>query len=590
MRPCRRSLLTILCLALVAAHSGGALAQEEGQYRSRIRLDPVDALGEGYELSLEELERQIDGIADPYARSSAGRHLARHYLEQKDYPKAIEYYRTALAAQGLSDIANREMLRELAQVYLLSKDYAQAAATLERALRIDLVPEATDYLLLAQAWYHQQQYLQVVAALDEIAARNLSLTVPQQRQALALYYRAGAYAQCERLLHGLLRSEPDDPETWHQLAAVYLQQGKRQQALDQLVLARDKGVPFREPDTLLLADLQAVTGNPYGGAETLSAALAAGTVKGDAARYRRLFEFWLAAREPEKAGAALERAARLSGDTELFLYLAQLQMEREDWQAMHRTMVAACRKQLEDRFVGRANLLLGVSQLKLGDTAGARRSFINATLVGGVNQQAGRWLDFMQAEPPSRGEQRRVEGICVGPEDSRSAIADLEDVEGMPQAGGGGEAGSDGPLQTRTVPAQRFFYQQLDLPLAELGAKVPSLAAAMGVALVKAGGAIDGPLQIILQGEPGAAGEMALAFPVKGAPQGRGKYRLRRSEAFECAYAVHRGPPAELGAAVAALAAAVQASGRDPAGEVRLLFAAPTGGGDPEIEIQIGIR
>jgi len=589
MRACRGLLLLCCTLAVATPPGGSALAQEDGQYRSRIRLDP-DTLGEGYEMSLEELERQIDGIADPYARSSAGRHLARHYVEQKDYPKAIEYYRTALSAQGLSDIANREMLRELAQVYLLSKDYAQAATTLQRALRIDLVPEATDYLLLAQAWYRQQQYVQVVAALDEIAARGLALTLPQQRQALALYYRAGAYAQCERLLRGLLQAEPDDPETWHQLAAVYLQQGKRKQALDQLVLARDKGVPFREQDTLLLADLQAVNGNPYGAAETLSAALAAGSVKGDAARYRKLFEFWLAAREPERAGTALERAARLSGDTELYLYLAQLQMEREAWQDMHRTIVAACAKQLEDRFVGRANLLLGVSQLKLGDAAGARRSFINATLVGGANQQAGRWLDFMQAEPPTKRELLRVEGICVGAQGSREAIAELEDVAAMPQAAGGEEVNRDGGLQTRTVPAQRLYYQKLDMPLEEIGARVQSLATAMGVALVKAGGAVDGPLQIILQGEPGAAAGMELAFPVKGAPQGRGKYRLRRSEAFECAYAVHRGPPAELGAAIAQLVAAVQASGHGLAGEVRLLFAAPTGGDDPEIEILVGIR
>ncbi len=141
-----------ICLSLLLAQASPAFA-EEGQYRSRVRIDSSTDVGSGAGLSVEELERQISSIQDSYARSSAGRHLARHYVEAGDYARAIEYYQTALAAGGLADIANREMLRELAQVYLLSENYAEAASTLERALRIKLVPEAGDYLLLAQSYY-----------------------------------------------------------------------------------------------------------------------------------------------------------------------------------------------------------------------------------------------------------------------------------------------------------------------------------------------------------------------------------------------------------------------------------------------------
>ena len=90
--------------------------------------------------------------------------------------------------------------------------------------------------------------------------------------------------------------------------------------------------------------------------------------------------------------------------------LAQLQMEQESWRPMYDTMVRACGDPLQDRFVGRANLLLGVSQLKLGDNVAARRSFINATLIGGVNAQAGQWLQFMNAAPATeRGDGERTQ-------------------------------------------------------------------------------------------------------------------------------------------------------------------------------------
>lgn len=64
------------------------------------------------------------------------------------------------------------MLRELAQVYLLSENYAAAADALERALRIKLVPQAGDYLLLAQAYYQLGNLARVVGALDRSRSRD----------------------------------------------------------------------------------------------------------------------------------------------------------------------------------------------------------------------------------------------------------------------------------------------------------------------------------------------------------------------------------------------------------------------------------
>ena len=577
------AVLLALCLGTTAT------AQQEGQYRSKVLITPSGDIDKGAGLSIEELEQQIGSIKAPYAKSSAGRHLARHYVEQKEYDKAIEFYSSALAAKGLSDIANREMLRELAQVYLLKEDYSAAARALERALRIDLVPDVTDYLLLAQAHYRLKKYVAVVATLDGIAQKGLTLDTRQKRQALALYYGAGAYAQCEGLLQQLLQVEPNDAATWHQLVSVYLQQNKQRQALDQLALAREKGIPFSERDILLLADLQAVNKNPYGAAETLADALARKQIKSDGATYRKLFQFWFQAREHDKASAALARAARLTADTELYLYLAQLQMEQRAWPAMHQTMLDACARQLPDKFVGRANLLLGVSQLKLDDEAGARRSFINATLIGGANAQAGQWLNFMNAEPATKSELRRIAGICYGASDKQltaksSSVAQSD----KPTQTATGDA-SQSDIQIKTVPAMRLFYLEQDMPLAELAGKLRSLATGMNIALVKAGGSVDGPLQILSMGDPAvleAASTLQLAVPVRGTPSARGRYKVRATDAFKCAYLAHTGSAEELLAVWANFAAAVQAAGHELTGEQRVLF--PSGGST--IELQLGLQ
>ena len=573
-------------LLLLAAPLSGLGQDNEGQYRSKIRIESGANLGAGTGLSIEELERQIASISDAYAKSSAGRHLARHYVEAGEYDKAIEYYRTALAAAGLADVANREMLRELAQVYLLSENYAAAADTLERALRIKLVPQVGDYLLLAQAYYQLGNLSRVVAALDPIRAQGLALTIAQKRQALALYYQAGAYNRCEELLQQLLVAEPDDPATWHQLASVYLQQGKRKQALDQLDLAREKGVPFREQDILLLADLHAVNGDPYGAAEIIDSALVAQTIEANGQNYRKLFQFWLQARETEKATAALVGAARLSGDIELYLYLAQLQMEQESWQAMQQTMLRACERQLADKYVSRANLLLGISQLKLGDRPAARRSFINATLIGGASEQAGKWLQFMEAEPATKAEARRIVSVCYGSRDKRvSATSMAQAVE--PDADDAAAANATATVAVRTVPRQTLFYTEYDKSPAELAGEIETLGMRMAVELLKSGGRVDGPLQLISVGPPGE-NPLQVAFPTAGAPRAGKQYKIRQVPAFKCAYLVHEGEVESMEELWRDFLASVTEAGYQPTGEARTVFLAA--GGGTGVELQLGIE
>jgi effector-binding domain-containing protein len=299
----------------------------------------------------------------------------------------------------------------------------------------------------------------------------------------------------------------------------------------------------------------------------------------------------LLAREKDKSGRALMKAAQLSGDIELYLYLAQLQMEQREWQPMHQTMLAACADQLQDKYVSRANLLLGVSQLKLGDSAGARRSFINATLIGGANAQAGQWLDFMNAEPATKNEARRIVGICYGAQDKRAKVASAP--SGRPGATAekdAAEPAGQDDIPIKTVAAMRLFYAKHDIPLTELAAELKSLAVKLNINMVKAGGSAAGPLQIISTGDAAQEGQASfeLAIPTRGSPTARGKYRVRKLESFKCAYLVHEGAGEDLLKAGIDFAQALQAAGYELTGERRMVLVG--GGGSTKIELQLGIE
>ncbi|AQA19147.1 hypothetical protein BST95_13750 [Halioglobus japonicus] len=573
-------LLALLLSQFVAV----ALAQDTGQYRSRVLLDPLGDIGKGSEMSLQELEQSIDSIRDPYARSSATRHLARHYVNEGDYPAAIAWYREALRSDGLSAVANREMRRELAQVYLQAEEFAAAASLLDEVLAMELVPATGDFLLLAQARYRLGDYVAVVVALDGVQAAGLTLDEEQKPQALALYYRAGAYPQCETLLRELLVAAPQEADYWHQLVSVYLQQNKRQAALDQLMLAMEQGVDFDPSQYVLLVDLLAVNGNPYGAASLLEQLMAAGALPRSGAHLRKVFELWFQARERDRAQQALVAAARETGDTELYLYLAQLQLEDEAWPDVEQTVLSACQRRLEDRFVSRANLLLGVSLLKQGRDAPARQVLINATLVGGAHQQAAQWLKFMDAVPPNEDELRRVRGPCVGSEGKQLAL-----IESMPQQPAptqpeieleSADVDTVTVLEVQRAAATRYFFAANDEPLEQLLPQMRTLAVRQSVSLVKASGTADGAPQFLnLQNIRG------IGIPLRGNAQARGRYRVVSTKAFDfVSFAVF--PEAGVEAQLAAALASLEKAGIIPSGGWRLV---PDQGQNGSLQLQLGV-
>jgi len=572
------------------------------QYRSKVLIDHSDTLEEGSALSLEQLEQQLGNLTEPYARASTTRHLARQYIQLGQYDKAIGYYTEALESEGLSEIADREILRELARVYLIKKDYGSAARVLEKVLLYDLVQEKTDFLWLAQAWLKSGDYLATVEVLDRLSATGIILDDVDLRQMLTLYYQSGAYIQSATVLQELLLRAPENPEYWHQLATIYLLMDQRREALDHLSLAYEKRVFFREHNLLLLADLFAFNNQPFVAARLLQAEIEQGRVTANGEHYRKLFELWLQAREKEHAITALTRAASLTGDTELYLHLAQLQSEKDNWQAMQATILEACSEELDDRYVSRANLLLGISQLKLGDRENARRSFINATLIGGSSGMGAQWLDFMNAEAPSASEVRKIVSPCYGSSDRRRKVAAIESpirqiensvLQVEP------EAVEPEPVEvftvaTRTVPVQRLFTARYNMPAVELAGQLEGLATRLASSQIRAGGEIDGPLHILVESPDVSDGsqQTLLAFPTRGNPRPSGRYRAISTTAFRCAYIGYEGSADGIATALAELARVTVEAGYQLNGQARFVFSC---GGNctnehTSVELQLGIE
>lgn len=582
----RRVIIFASCVVLLLSNSN-SMAEA---YRSKVFLDPNKKLDEAVSLSIEDLEKQLGSFNNNYAEASAGRHLARHYVQQKQYQKAIEYYQTALQSEGLAVIANQEMQQELATVYLL-QGQAKKALSLLLTLQNSLVQPANSfYILLAQAQYQSGDYLALADSLEKLLKQSNDLSDAQVKQLVAISYGSGDYRQCGKLLRLLIDRSPSDVESWRQLVSIYLLQKKHTQALNTLALAKQKELPFRQQDILLLANLYVTNKATEKGARVIADAIKVGELDSTAENQQRLFEYWLLAREKDKATQALMTAVSLKRDLELYLKLAQLQMEQELWPAMQKTLLSACAKTLEDRYVGRANLLLGISQLKQGDELSARKSFINASLLGGRGDQANQWLNFIAAAPATESELKRISGPCH-PQERNLRYA------GTFSASSAAEAIVEGnDVEVKTVNSQPFYWTSASVDTDKMASQLRSLIAPLIISLVRSGGSIDGPLILLFDdadnnSESMASGKLALkaGFPVRGNLRSKARYKSTILEEFKCTSLEFKGDKKDLPQAWKKLYQDTLNAGYELSGSSRQIL---NESDDPEqlnTELQLGI-
>jgi tetratricopeptide (TPR) repeat protein len=162
----------------------------------------------------------------------------------------------------------------------------------------------------------------------------------------------------------------------------------------------------------LLAAVDQVEGN-YGGArehlqkalasgglndeEALTARFQKGRLESDVESYEFLASCWIAAREYEKGIEPLRRAADLSDNGELYVRLAEVHVQREEWQDAAEAMRLALTKgKIKD--LGRAQLLMGFVSLKQNKLSDARSLFQQASADKALHAQAEAWLKHVDSK------------------------------------------------------------------------------------------------------------------------------------------------------------------------------------------------
>jgi len=406
--------VAVLALALALGSAPGVALAQAKQEEGKKSAPTVDATtGKRLNEALGHLEagRNAEAKAalaklnlerlSPYERSRVEQIFAAVAHAQDDTASARKHLGLALASGGLNDLEMSAVRFQLAQLYLAEEKWHEGIQALEEWFATTTTPNSAAYYLLAAAYYQLGETQKALAP----AQKAIDLAEKPQESwvqlLLALRIAREEYKQAVPLLIRLLATSPQKKSYWLQLSSVQGALESYGRALVPMQLAYHAGMLTEPAELQRLADLLLQVGIPYRAGQILSEALEQKKLEPDAKAWEKLGTCWIAAREYDKAIQPLGRAALLASGGELYVRLAEVEVQREEWGRA----AEALRRGLDKgglRSPGNAQLLMGIAFYNQGKPQEARAWFERASQHGSSRAQAEGWLRHVERELASR--------------------------------------------------------------------------------------------------------------------------------------------------------------------------------------------
>ena len=351
-----------------------------------------------YDDAKRELGRLYPQHMDPYERALLYRMEGYVAYGQKDFAAAVSYLEMALDEHSLSNGDASQVLFQIAQLHASQQEWPQVVASLQRWLAINEDPGSVGYFLLARAYFEMKDLDSALAAAQK--AVDLA-DKPQQsllQLLLAIRLTKQDYAAATPVAVELLTRYPQCGKSyWLQLSSLYGVQNDLARALAVLELADRQGYLTDDAELLRLARLSQAQDLPMRAVRVLDAGLNEKRLDADVGAYQLLGNSWILAREPEKGEPALERAAELSPGGDLYVRLAQVELQNEQWAPAADALKDALSKGgLEHP--GVTELLLGIAYYNTDRIQDARGAFLRARETEKERASAQAWIDHIDHE------------------------------------------------------------------------------------------------------------------------------------------------------------------------------------------------
>lgn len=242
-----------------------------------------------------------------------------------DTPATVAYLKQALQLNSLDNNSHYQLMYMLAGLQLQEDKLDEGLVTLDRYLTETKSKKPDDLVLKGQALYQQEKYAEAIPFLKQAIESSPEPKDNWQQLLMASYAEAGQTGEAIKTAEQLAAKSPNDKKTQMNLASVYLQADKMDQAAAILEKLRASGQITEEKEYRQLYSTYAnMDGKEKEVISVINDGLQKGVLKPDHQTYLALAQSYYYSDQIAPAIEAWKKAAPLAQDGETYLNLAKV--------------------------------------------------------------------------------------------------------------------------------------------------------------------------------------------------------------------------------------------------------------------------
>ncbi|MBT8138223.1 MAG: tetratricopeptide repeat protein [Gammaproteobacteria bacterium] len=363
-----------------------------------------------YRQALPRLEKARDLKLTAYEQAVVLNMIGYVHYQNEDLQKALQSYAELLKVPRLPDSMARNTYLTISQLNLVAGDYVKAEESARLLLKSPgrKPPPPSSSVILAQSLMGQERF--------EEALEPLLFAISEQKKAGAnvrenwlatlssIYFNLEKFEEMRDVLYELISINPKKQYLIN-LAAIHGQLGEKDKQLALIEALNDDNRLSTQSQLLTLANLFMVQQLPFKAAALLEREISNNRVEKNERNLQFQSQAWYLAGEYRKAVPPLEEAARMSGDGELWLRIARLEVALYEWERAEVAAKAAIEKGgLKNP--GSALILEGMALAYQGKFYKAKRVLRQAVKLRESEKWAKQWLAFVDNEQKRLGNAR----------------------------------------------------------------------------------------------------------------------------------------------------------------------------------------
>lgn len=264
-------------------------------------------------------------IATPYDKAVAAQIASQAAYNADDTPATIAYINQALQFEALDNNNHYQLMYMLAGLQLQEEQYTEGLATLDRYLAETKSKNPDELALKGQGLYQAERFAEAIPVLKQAIEISPEPKDNWQQLLMASYAEVGQSGEALTMAEAIAARAPNDKKAQMNLAGVYLQADKYDQAAAILEKLRTSGQLTEEKDyRQLYATYANMDGKEKEVIAVINDGMQKGLLKADHQTYIALAQSYYYSDQIQPAIEAYQKAAPLDDDGETYLNLAKV--------------------------------------------------------------------------------------------------------------------------------------------------------------------------------------------------------------------------------------------------------------------------